>query len=311
MPDLILLDLNLPDGDGFQLCKEINLNNSIPIIILTAKSDIVDKVLGLELGADDYITKPFHIKEVISRIRAIFRRIEKTTNSSNSNFTNINENIKINFKNRTVLKNDDIIQLKPKEYELLEFFVQNRNKVFSREQLIDNVWEFSLNTLVLEIIKISKGLSSIKEDYIEFNIKELLEQVISDMSIKAEKYNLNIIYNLEDSILKIKANKIKEVFINLIDNAIKYSINTNDNNIKIRGFIEDNFYKVSIINEANPIPEEIYSHVFEPFIKINSDEDNYSSGLGLYLCNEIIKDHNGNITLSNGNKVEATVSLPF
>ena len=143
LPDLILLDLNLPDGDGFQLCKEINLNNYIPIIILTAKSDIVDKVLGLELGADDYITKPFHIKEVISRIRAIFRRIEKTTNSSNTNFTNINDNIKINFKNRTVLKNNDLIQLKPKEYELLEFFVQNRNKVFSREQLIDNVWEFS------------------------------------------------------------------------------------------------------------------------------------------------------------------------
>lgn len=172
LPDLILLDLNLPDGDGFQLCKEINLNNSIPIIILTAKSDIVDKVLGLELGADDYITKPFHIKEVISRIRAIFRRIEKTTNSSNSNFTNINENIKINFKNRTVLKNNDIIQLKPKEYELLEFFVQNRNKVFSREQLIDNVWEFSydgdLRTVDIHIRRLrskldTKGTPSIIE----------------------------------------------------------------------------------------------------------------------------------------------------
>lgn len=172
LPDLILLDLNLPDGDGFQLCKEINLNNSIPIIILTAKSDIVDKVLGLELGADDYITKPFHIKEVISRIRAIFRRIEKTTNNSNSNFTNINENIKINFKNRTVLKNNDIIQLKPKEYELLEFFVQNRNKVFSREQLIDNVWEFSydgdLRTVDIHIRRLrskldTKGTPSIIE----------------------------------------------------------------------------------------------------------------------------------------------------
>ncbi|MGV2686314.1 histidine kinase, partial [Clostridium perfringens] len=78
-----------------------------------------------------------------------------------------------------------------------------------------------LNTLVLEIIKISKGLSSINEEYVEYNIKELLQQVIADMSIKADKYNLNIIYNLEDSFLKIKANKIKEVFINLIDNAIK------------------------------------------------------------------------------------------
>ncbi|WP_411170655.1 sensor histidine kinase [Clostridium sp. MB05] len=118
-----------------------------------------------------------------------------------------------------------------------------------------------------------------------------------------------MIYNLEDSFLKIKANKIKEVFINLIDNAIKYSVNSN--NIEVHGFIEDNFYRVSIINEANLIPDEIYSHVFEPFIKINSHDDNYSSGLGLYLCSEIIKDHNGSITLSNGTKVEALVSLPL
>ncbi len=143
LPDLILLDLNLPDGNGFDLCKEINTNYSIPIIILTAKNDVVDKILGLELGADDYITKPFHIKEVLSRIKAVFRRIEKSASNTNNQFININQNIKINFKNRTVLKNEKPISLKPKEYELLEFFVQNRNKVFSREQLIDNVWEFS------------------------------------------------------------------------------------------------------------------------------------------------------------------------
>lgn len=142
-PDLILLDLNLPDGSGFDLCKEINSNYSIPIIILTAKNDVVDKILGLELGADDYITKPFHIKEVLSRIKAVFRRIEKSSSNSTSSFVNINKYIKINYKNRTVLKNDVVVQLKPKEYDLLEFFVQNRNKVFSREQLIDNVWYFS------------------------------------------------------------------------------------------------------------------------------------------------------------------------
>ena len=143
LPNLILLDLNLPDGNGFDLCKEINSKYSIPIIILTAKNDVVDTVLGLELGADDYITKPFHIKEVLSRIKAVFRRIEKSSTNYNSSFIEINKHIKINFKNRTVLKNDSIVQLKPKEYELLEFFVQNRNKVFSREQLINNIWEFS------------------------------------------------------------------------------------------------------------------------------------------------------------------------
>lgn len=164
LPDLILLDLNLPDGSGFDLCKDINSKYTIPIIILTAKSDVFDKVLGLELGADDYITKPFHIKEVTSRIKAVFRRIEKSSSKDNKNFININSDIKINFNNRTVLKNDEVIQLKPKEYELLEFFVQNRNKVFSREQLIDNIWELSydgdIRTVDIHIRRIRSKLDT-------------------------------------------------------------------------------------------------------------------------------------------------------
>ena len=167
LPNLILLDLNLPDGNGFDFCKEINSKYSIPIIILTAKNDVVDKVLGLELGADDYITKPFHIKEVLSRIKAIFRRIEKSSSNNNSSFININSSIKINFNNRTVIKNDKVIQLKPKEYELLEFFAQNKNKVFSREQLIDNVWEFSydgdIRTLDIHIRRLRSKLDTPKE----------------------------------------------------------------------------------------------------------------------------------------------------
>ena len=167
LPNLILLDLNLPDGRGFDLCKEINSKYSISVIILTSKSDVVDKVLGLELGADDYITKPFHIKEVLSRIKAIFRRIEKSSSTYNASFIEINNSIKINFKNRTVLKNDKIIPLKPKEYELLEFFVQNRNKVFSREQLIDNIWEFSydgdIRTVDIHIRRLRSKLDNPKE----------------------------------------------------------------------------------------------------------------------------------------------------
>lgn len=167
LPELILLDLNLPDGNGFDLCKEITSRHSIPIIILTAKNDVVDKVLGLELGADDYITKPFHIKEVLSRIKAVFRRIEKSSTATNSDFININNYIKINYKNRTVLKNDEFVQLKPKEYELLEFFVQNRNKVFSREQLIDNIWEFSydgdIRTVDIHIRRLRSKLDNPKE----------------------------------------------------------------------------------------------------------------------------------------------------
>ena len=167
LPNLILLDLNLPDGNGFDLCKEINSKYSIPIIILTAKNDVVDKVLGLKLGADDYITKPFHIKEVLSRVKAVLRRMEKSSSNYNSDFIEINRNIKINFKNRTVLKNDNMVQLKPKEYELLEFFVQNKNKVFSREQLIDNIWEFSydgdIRTVDIHIRRLRSKLDNSNE----------------------------------------------------------------------------------------------------------------------------------------------------
>lgn len=141
-PDLVLLDINLPDESGFDLCKYINQKRIIPIIMLTARNDIVDKVLGLELGADDYITKPFHIKEVLTRAKVAIRRVNKYKDLSEESFININNSVKINLDGRMVLKNNEEVKLKPKEYELLEFFVKNKNRVFSREELLDKVWEF-------------------------------------------------------------------------------------------------------------------------------------------------------------------------
>jgi DNA-binding response OmpR family regulator len=142
-PDLALLDINLPDENGFELCKYINSSCKIPILMLTARNDIVDKVLGLELGADDYITKPFHIKEVIARIKVALRRIEKySTIKEEKEFLQIDESIKINLIGRRVLKDGKDIKLKPKEYDLLEFLVKNKNRVFSREELLDKVWGF-------------------------------------------------------------------------------------------------------------------------------------------------------------------------
>ena len=125
-PDLILLDIKIPFLNGQQLLKKLREKSTIPVIMVTSKDSEIDEILALSYGADDYITKPFHIKEVTSRIKAVFRRIEKSASKDNKNFIKINSNIKINFNNRTVLKNDEVIQLKPKEYELLEFFVQKR-----------------------------------------------------------------------------------------------------------------------------------------------------------------------------------------
>lgn len=139
-PDLVMLDICLPDEDGFDLCKYINSKYSIPIIMLTAKNDVVDEVLGLELGADDYITKPFHIKEVLIRVKVALRRVEKYKNLSVTNIINVNSKIKIDLESRAVTAYGEEVKLKPKEYDLLEFLAKNKGKVFTREKLLDSVW---------------------------------------------------------------------------------------------------------------------------------------------------------------------------
>lgn len=163
-PDLALLDVNLPDESGFDLCKFINTTYSIPIIMLTARTDIFDKVLGLELGADDYITKPFHIKEVLTRVKIALRRVDKYTSTSNKAFIPLNSIIKINYDSRLVLKSNNEVSLKPKEYDLLEFLSQNRNRVFSREEILNNVWQFNydgdLRTVDIHITRLRHKLDS-------------------------------------------------------------------------------------------------------------------------------------------------------
>jgi len=139
-PDLVMLDICLPDEDGFDLCKYINSKYSIPIIMLTAKNDVVDEVLGLELGADDYITKPFHIKEVLIRVKVALRRVEKYKNLNVTHILNVNSKIKIDLESRSVIAYGEEVKLKPKEYDLLEFLAKNKGKVFTREKLLDSVW---------------------------------------------------------------------------------------------------------------------------------------------------------------------------
>jgi len=142
-PNLVLLDLNLPDEDGFELCKFITSNYKIPIIMLTARNDVIDKILGLELGADDYITKPFNIKEVMTRVKVALRRVGKYSSpDEDQGFSKLSEDLKINLESRKILKNGEEIKLTPKEYDLFAFLVKNRNRVFSREELLDKVWGF-------------------------------------------------------------------------------------------------------------------------------------------------------------------------
>lgn len=139
-PELIILDIMMPKADGWQVCREIRKNSQVPIIMLTAKSDTFDKVLGLELGADDYMTKPFEPKELVARVKAVLRRSEslKDTEKKEVSFPNLS----INIENYELKINGETVEAPPKEIELLYFLAQNPNKVYTREQLLDKVWGF-------------------------------------------------------------------------------------------------------------------------------------------------------------------------
>lgn len=140
-PDLVLLDIMMPGMDGIDVIKEIRKKSSTPVIMLTAKGDTFDKVLALELGADDYIVKPFEPKELIARIKAVIRRSESTPDAEEQKTLKY-ENLEVSISEYTVIYNDKKLELPPKELELLYFLASHPNKVFTREQLLQKVWEF-------------------------------------------------------------------------------------------------------------------------------------------------------------------------
>lgn len=140
--DLILLDLMLPKMDGLTVCRTIRAFSNVPIIMLTAKSEDIDKILGLEYGADDYITKPFNIREVTSRIKAILRRVNPAPKNGSSKDMVISGDIALDYNFRRVTIKDKVIELTSKEFDLLDLFVKNPGKVYTRENLLDIAWGF-------------------------------------------------------------------------------------------------------------------------------------------------------------------------
>ena len=141
-PDLILLDIMLPIKDGWQVCREIRAQSKVPIIMLTAKGETFDKVLGLELGADDYVVKPFEPKELIARIRAVLRRSADSVDEKADEDELSFDGLKINQSTYEVYIDDKKVEMPPKEFELLYFLAKNTNKVFTRDQLLDEIWGY-------------------------------------------------------------------------------------------------------------------------------------------------------------------------
>lgn len=145
-PDLILLDLMLPGMDGYQVCRTIRQTSQTPIIMLSAKGEVFDKVLGLELGADDYMIKPFDTKELVARVKAVLRRFKPqipAVNTSNENNKYVEyPGLTISLSNYSVTYNGKSIDMPPKELELLYFLASSPNQVFTREQLLDHIWGY-------------------------------------------------------------------------------------------------------------------------------------------------------------------------
>ena len=144
-PSLILLDLMLPGIDGYQVCREIRSRSQTPIIMLSAKGEVFDKVLGLELGADDYIMKPFDSKEMVARVKAVLRRYHPARTEARPDEQNKRveyPGIVINLTNYSVLLNGRNVEMPPKELELLYFLASSPNQVFTREQLLDHIWGY-------------------------------------------------------------------------------------------------------------------------------------------------------------------------
>ena len=164
-PDFIILDLTLPDCDGIELCRQIRENSNVAMLILSARGSDTDKVLGLGFGADDYMTKPFSLSELVARVNAHLRKQDRLLQDQvNSKETIKIKNMEINKREYTFTRDQKQIHLSAKEFELLYFLIQNRNQVFSKSQLLDAIWGFAEygdeNTITVYIRRLREKIES-------------------------------------------------------------------------------------------------------------------------------------------------------
>ena len=157
-PDLVLLDIMLPGMDGYEVCREIRKTSMIPIIMLSAKGEVFDRVLGLELGADDYIIKPFDSKELVARVKAVLRRSRTSVKQTDISTTEDDKYVSypdlyVNLSNYSVIYFGKKLEMPPKELELLYFLASHPNQVFNRDQLLDYIWgyEYAVDTRTVDV----------------------------------------------------------------------------------------------------------------------------------------------------------------
>lgn len=167
-PSIIILDIMMPEMDGNSVCREIRKTSDTPIIMLTAKGETFDKVLSLELGADDYLVKPFEPKELIARIKAILRRSDSKSSSDDNKIVTFDK-LEVNLVNYELKLDGRILEIPPKELELLYFLVSNPNRVFTREQLLEEVWGFDYfgdsRTVDVHVKRLRENLEGVEANW--------------------------------------------------------------------------------------------------------------------------------------------------
>ena len=168
-PDLILLDIMLPKKDGWQVCREIREISARPVIMITAKGEVFDKVLGLELGADDFVVKPFDMKELSARVKAVLRRYQAGARQNDEEVIKF-ENIEISLQKYELKLRGKSVDIPPKELELLYFLASNYNRVFTRDQLLDKVWGFDYlgdsRTVDVHVKRLREKLEGVSDKWI-------------------------------------------------------------------------------------------------------------------------------------------------
>ena len=243
----------------------------------------------------EFVSMRTKIKSQIDTIKNEKQKVETLSNHRKEFFDNVTHEIKTPL--TAIIGYSEM--LKDNIVDNEDFKIRALTRIHSESERV--------NKLVLDLISVSKGLSETKEEFKEKNLKNILIDLSEDLQFKANKYLLNICYDLEDGIVLCEENKIKQLFINIIDNAIKYSNKEGTVNIKSYCYLDK--YIVEVKNSSDGIPQEIYNSIFDPFVKIDKQTEKYSSGLGLYISNEIVREHNGTIEIENGEIV--TVRVKF
>ena len=168
-PDLVLLDIMLPKKDGWEVCRQIRECSSKPVIMITAKGEVFDKVLGLELGADDFVVKPFDMKELSARIRAVLRRANSREREQSNDVIKF-DNIEINMDEYTLKLKGKSVDIPPKELDLIHYLASNYNRVFTRDQLLDKVWGYDFagdsRTVDVHIKRLREKLEGVSDKWV-------------------------------------------------------------------------------------------------------------------------------------------------